>query len=43
MSWASWLFAVKGFFEDALNEVLEAIAVLDCVDFEAAVKIGAYF
>jgi hypothetical protein len=36
----SWLFAVEGFFKNALDEVLEAIAVLDCVDLEAAVKIG---
>ena len=40
MSWVSWLFTVEGFFEDALDEVLEAKAVLDCVNFEAAVKIG---
>jgi hypothetical protein len=40
MSWVSWAFAVEGFFEDTFNKVLEAKAVLNCVDFEAAVKIG---
>jgi hypothetical protein len=40
MSWASWAFTVKGFFEDALDEVLEAKAVLNCMDFESAVKVG---
>jgi len=43
MSWVSWLFAAEGFFKNSLDEVLQAKAVLDCVDFEAAVKIGAYF
>ena len=43
MSLVSWAFTVEGFFEDALDEVLEAVAVLNCVDFEAAVEIGAYF
>ena len=37
------LFTVEGFFKDALNEVLQTKAVLNGVDFEAAVKIGAYF
>jgi len=40
MSWVSWLFAVERLFKDALDEVLQAKAVLDCVDLEAAVKIG---
>jgi hypothetical protein len=40
MSWVSWAFTVEGFFEDALNEVLQAKAVLNGVDFKAAVKIG---
>jgi hypothetical protein len=36
----SWLFTVEGFFEDTLDEVLQSVAVLNCVDFEAAVEIG---
>ena len=43
MSWASWLLAVEGFFQDALHEVLELEAVLAGVDFEAAVEIGRDF
>jgi hypothetical protein len=43
MSWVSWLFAVKGFFEDALHEVLQLVALLAGVDFYAAVKVGANF
>jgi hypothetical protein len=43
MSWVSWLFAVEGFFEDTFNEVLESVAVLNCVNLEAAVEIGGYF
>ena len=39
-SYNSWLFTVERFFEDALDEVLEAVAVLNCVNFEAAVEIG---
>ena len=40
MSWVSWFFTVEGFFEDTFNKVLEAKAVLNRVDFEAAVEIG---
>jgi hypothetical protein len=43
MSWVSWFFAVEGFFKNALDEILKSVAVLDCMNFEAAVKIGAYF
>jgi hypothetical protein len=37
----SWLFAGKAFFNDALNEVLETVAVLNGVDLNAAVKVSA--
>jgi hypothetical protein len=37
----SWLFAGKAFFNDALNEVLETVAVLDGVDLYSAVKVSA--
>jgi len=40
MSWVSWLFAVEAFLQYLFDEVLESVAVLDCVDFEAAVEIG---
>jgi hypothetical protein len=43
MSWVSWLFAVEGFFEDTLNEVLHLETVLAGVNLEAAVEIGGYF
>ena len=36
----SWLFAVEGFFKNALDEVLESKAVLNGVNLEAAVEIG---
>ena len=39
----SWLFAVEGFFQDALHEVLKLEAVLAGVDLDAPMKIGAYF
>ena len=43
MSWVSWAFTVKGFFKNALHEVLQLVSVLAGVDFEAAVKIGRDF
>lgn len=39
----SWFFAVKGFFQHFLHEVLELVSVLAGVDFEAAVEIGGDF
>ena len=43
MSWASWLFPVEGFFQDALHKVLQLEAVLAGVDLEAAVEVGRDF
>ena len=37
----SWLFAVKAFFKDSLDEVLETVAVLNGMDLDAAVKVSA--
>lgn len=43
MRMVSWFFAVEGFFQHALDEILELKAVLAGVDFEAAVEIGGDF
>jgi hypothetical protein len=39
----SWLFTVEAFLQYALHEVLQLVALLAGVDFDAAVKIGADF
>jgi hypothetical protein len=41
MSWVSWAFTVEGFFKDALNEVLQLESILNRMNFDAAMKVGA--
>lgn len=43
MMMASWLFAVKRLFKNALNEILELVSLLAGVDLEAAVEVGRDF
>ena len=41
MSWVSWFFAVEAFLQYALDEVLHLEAVLNRMNFDAAMKVRA--